>query len=95
MLPAYPPTSLGACSHEAASKVSLPHAIVRSASNINSGTVMRDPTADDVWLAGPQTPADLSAGYSFAIGTSSTAVLSMLQGRCLKSNAAANCAFVV
>ena len=71
----------------------LPSTIIRSASDHDSNTVERDPGVPGVWWEGDQVAQDVSAGYSFAIGTASTAVLSMLKLRCQQGGGATSCDF--
>ncbi|PSC73770.1 anamorsin-like protein [Micractinium conductrix] len=75
----------------------LPHTIVRTASNLDSlMPVYRSAANQTVWLAGATQALDLDAGYAYAIGTASTAVLSLLRQRCLAGGATpAGCTFVL
>eukprot|EP00887_Chlorella_sp_A99_P003096 scaffold9.g3096.t1 len=63
---------------------SIPVAIVRGNSNYVSSAA-----GPGVWVAGPQVQLDPAAGYSLAIQSSSAAVLSLLQARCLRGPASA------
>lgn len=71
----------------------LPYTIIRGASDHDSNTVERDPEVPGVWWEGDQVTEDAAAGYSFAIGTVSTAVLSMLKLRCQQGGGARSCDF--
>lgn len=66
---------------------SIPVAIVRGNSNYVSSAVKQ--AGPGVWVAGPQVQLDPAAGYSLAIQSSSAAVLSLLQARCLRGPASA------
>ena len=72
------------------------YVIIRGASNYDGATIAREPGMPDVWVTGANVTEDISSGYTFAIGTTSTAVLNLFRVRCEQDGgAAASCAFTV
>lgn len=71
----------------------MPYIFVRAASDYTYGPVQRAPDGKS-WVPAQSTvPANNTSGYRFAIATSSTAILTMLQRRCQAAAAASLCKF--
>ena len=66
----------------------VPYVFVRAASDYTYGPIQRGADGMSWELAQIAAPANNTSGYKFAIATSSTAILTMLQHRCIAASPA-------
>jgi hypothetical protein len=60
----------------------VPFTVVRGMSNHVMQPVARQAPQSSVWVNGPEIPEDFVNGYAYAIQSSASVVLSLLQARC-------------
>ena len=87
---------------QSASAKPIPFTSVRGMSNQAVQPVTRQAPGSEIWVPGTEVPEDFVNGYSYAIQSATSVVLSTLQARCLaaassssKKGSSASCTYTV